>query len=155
MKRFKLLFERIVELLLALSGSITTLTILLMVVFLFKEGFGLFHSPEVEKGYTLCLQANNPVNRLNPAQIKQIFDSEIENWEEVGGLDQEIVPFRFEEIFNSYSDEELGEDYALLPEKLGEVIANEPGIIAFIPTQYLPTELTGVKTLQDNKINIL
>jgi phosphate transport system permease protein len=134
MRLLRKLGESIIEIIFTFSGTITTVVILLMVVFLFKEGFGLFHSPEVEKGYTLYLHANNPVNRLSPTQIKQIFDSEIENWEEVGGLNQEIVPFRFEEIFTIYSDEELGEDYALLPEKLGEVIANEPGIIAFLPS---------------------
>ena len=150
----KKIIENIIKGILTVSGTITTIVILLIVVFLFKEGFGLFNSPEVEKGYSLCIHADNPVKRLSPTQIKQIFDHEIENWQEVGGMDAEIIPFRFEEIFDYYSEEELGEDYALLPEKLGEAIVKEPGIIAFLPTEYMPEGVVGVKELQDNKISI-
>jgi phosphate transport system permease protein len=150
----KRLPERIIESILTASGLITTLVIFLIVIFLFKEGLGLFQSPEVEKGYVLCLNAKNPVERLNSIQIKQIFDYEIENWQEVGGSDEAIVLFRFEEIFQLHSDEELGENYALLPEKLGKVITETPGIIAFIPQQYLPYETAGVKILPIDKIRL-
>ena len=150
----KKIIEHIITGILTVSGTITTIVILLIVVFLFKEGFGLFNSPEVEKGYSLCIHADNPVKRLSPNQIKQIFDHEIENWQEVGGADAEIIPFRFEEIFDYYAEEELGEDYALLPEKLGEAIEKESGIIAFLPTEYMPEGFVGVKELQDNKISI-
>jgi phosphate transport system permease protein len=154
MRRLRKITESFVEIIFTLSGTITTVVILLIVVFLFKEGLGLFNSPEIEKGYTLCLHADNPVNRLNPAQIKKIFDYEIDNWETVGGLNQEIVPFRFESVFTLYSEEELGEDYALLPEKLGEIIKNEPGIIAFFPSQYLPDVGTNnYSSLQSQSIH--
>ncbi|MDR3094691.1 MAG: phosphate ABC transporter permease subunit PstC [Bacteroidales bacterium] len=132
------IFERIVEAMLTLSGGITSLVILLIVLFLFKEGIGLFNSPDIEKGYVLCVNSSNQVRKLDPYQIKQIFDSEITNWKEVGGLDSEIMLFRFDEIFNMYSDEELGEDETLLPQKLGEVITGNPNIIAFLPEKYLP-----------------
>ncbi len=152
MKRLKRIIERLVEGILTVSGAITTVAILLIVIFLFREGFGLFKSPAVEKGYALCVDAGNPVTHLGPVEIKRIFDSEITSWSQTGGKDQEIVPFRFEEIFSRYSDEELGEDYALLPEKLGEVIASTPGIIAFLPLQYLPKDNPGVKVLRSDKI---
>jgi phosphate transport system permease protein len=140
MKRIRQVFERIVKVMLTLSGSITTLAILLIIIFLFKEGLGLFNNSAVEKGYALCVHPTNPVKKLDPYQIKQIFDSEIINWKEVGGRDEEIMIFRFDEIFNIYTDEELGEDYALLPQKLGEVIAQNPNIIAFLPEKYLSNE---------------
>jgi phosphate transport system permease protein len=140
---------------LTLSGTITTVVILLIVLFLFKEGLGLFKHSEVEKGYSLCIHAENPVSRLSSFQIKQIFDYEIENWRQIeNGTDIEIVPFRFEEIFDRYPEEELGENYVLLPEKLEQEIAKEPGIIAFIPTQYLPVGSGNIKVLPDNKIDI-
>lgn len=154
MKIFNRLREKVVESILNISGMITTIIILLIVIFLFKEGFGLFNSSSIEKGYSLCVNTNNPVEKLNPFVIKEIFDSEIENWEEVGGADEEIILFRFEEIFNHYSDEELGENYELLPEKLGEIIGSIPGIVAYIPTQYLPIDYSGVKVLPQQKIKI-
>ena len=151
--RLKKIIERAVELLLTVSGSITGLAILLIVIFLFKEGLGLFSSPTVEKGYRLCLNAGNTVKSLDSYQMKQIFDSEISNWNEVGGGDEEIMLFRFDEIFGFYTDEELGDDYELLPQRLGEVIAQNPGIIAFLPEKYLPTETNLVKILPPTTIS--
>jgi phosphate transport system permease protein len=134
----KRLAERIAEGLLAGGGAVTTLVIVLMVVFLFKEGMGFFGQPAVERGYALCVRPDNPVERLTPEEIRRLFDGEITDWREVGGRAEPVVPFRLEEIFDRYSDEALGEDYALLPEKLGEVMAATPGIIAFLPEDYLP-----------------
>jgi len=153
MKGFKRILEKLLEGILTLSGAVTTIIILLIVVFLFREGFGLFKSPNVEKGYILCVDGGNSVTHLSSYQIKQIFDSEIENWSEIGGKDQEIVLFRFEEIFNHYSDEELGAEYELLPEKLGEVIESTSGIIAFLPEQYMPEAGPGIKILRNDNIS--
>jgi phosphate transport system permease protein len=139
--------ERAAEGLFALSGSVTSLAILLIIVFLFREGLGLFRSPEVEKGYALCVNAANPVEELSPLQIKKIFDAEVTDWQALGGQGGEIMPFRFDEVFSHYTDEELGEDYALLPQKLGEIIAENPNIIAFLPQQYLPEANASVKAL--------
>ena len=153
MKRLRCIVEKLTEGLLTVSGAITTIVILLIVVFLFREGAGLFKSPTVEKGYVLCVDAGNPVTHLGPKQIKEIFDYEIENWAEVGGKDQPIVVFRFEEIFSRYRDEEFGADYELLPEKLGEVIVSTPGIVAFLPEEYMPEGMPGVKVLRGDHIS--
>ncbi len=154
MKRFRRVVEKILESMLTLSGAVTTVTILLIVVFLFREGLGLFRSPAVEKGYALCVNAANPVVRLNPGQIKQIFDYEIVNWTELGGTDRAIELFRFDDIFSRYSEEELGaeNDYDQLPDKLGEVVAASPGIIAFLPEEYLPHHLEGIRILRNEHI---
>lgn len=147
MKKHKSVVEFIVEKLFTVSGAVTSIAIVLIVVFLFKEGFGLFDSPSVEKGYALYTNSKNPVNDLSVSEIKQIFDSEITDWKDVGGVEGEITIFRFDEIFNMYSDEELGEEYSLLPGKLGEVITDNPNIIAFLPQKYAPVAMLGVKTL--------
>ena len=87
-------FEKIVAGLLTCSGFVTSITILLIVVFLFIEAFGLFKSKVIEDGYVLALNKANPVNRLSPSEIKNIFDEEITNWKEVGGIDAPIKVFR-------------------------------------------------------------
>lgn len=154
MKRIKRILERTIESILTVSGAVTSIAILLIVIFLFKEGLGLFKSPSVENGYSLYVNSKNTVNDLDIEDVKHIFDSEVENWKDLGGSDQEIKIFRFEEIFNIYSDEELGKDYSLLPEKLGEVIIQNPNIIAYLPQQYAPTDIQGVKTLPSKDISI-
>ncbi|MDR2683377.1 MAG: phosphate ABC transporter permease subunit PstC [Dysgonamonadaceae bacterium] len=144
----KRIFERIVESSLTLCGTVTTLVILLMVIFLFKEGAGFFRNATVEKGYALCVHKENPVDRLTSAQIKRIFDYEIENWSELGGNDETITPFRLDEVFDRYPEEDWGENYENLPRKLEAVIDETPGIIAFLPVQYLPE----AKILADERL---
>jgi phosphate transport system permease protein len=154
MKRLGQTVERLAAVAFTLSGGLTSLAILLIIVFLFKEGLGLFGSPAVEKGYTLCLHSSNPVERLSPGQIKDIFDWEITSWSEVGGFAEEIVPFRFDELFALYPDEELDENDALLSQKLGEAIARNPGIIAFVPASYAPRSHPQVKILPAETIRV-
>ena len=154
MKQLRLFTERTVKILLTFSGSITSLAILLIIIFLFKEGLGLFNSSSVEKGYALCVNASNSVNQLTPNQIKHIFDEDITNWDDVNGDNAEITTFRFEKIFSMYPEEEFGEDYELLPQKLGEVIEQNAGIIAYIPLQYLPDDNSNVKVLPLENIRI-
>ena len=148
------LIERLVKAMLTFSGSITSLAILLIIIFLFKEGLGLFNSSSVEKGYAICLHTSNPVNKLTPYQTKHIFDEDMVNWNDVGGNDVEITVFRFNEIFSLYAEEEFGEDYELLPQMLGEVIEQNPGIIAYLPQQYLPENNSHVKILPSENIRI-
>ena len=172
MKQLRPIIERMAKVILTFSGSITSLAILLIIIFLFKEGLGLFNSPSVEKGYALCVNASNPISKLTPYQIKHIFDWDITDWNEVGGNagndnkskitvqgeetgSNEITPFRFDEIFSLYDEEEFGEDYELLPQKLGEVIEQNPGIIAYIPQQYLPENNANVKILPAENIRIM
>ena len=95
MKRF---FETIVEKILMASGAITSLTILLIIIFLFSQGAGLFNTPVVEEGYKLAVNPENPVSDLTPEEIKEIFDGEIVNWAQVGGDDEDIVVFRLSDV---------------------------------------------------------
>lgn len=78
MKRIKRILERTIESILTVSGAVTSIAILLIVIFLFKEGLGLFKSPSVEKGYSLYVNSKNTVNDLDVEDIKHIYDSEVE-----------------------------------------------------------------------------
>ena len=46
----------------------------------------------------MALNKDNKVSELTPAQIKDVFDEEITNWNEVGGQDMPIRLFRLEDI---------------------------------------------------------
>ena len=69
----KKVFEKIIEGMLTCSGFVTSITILLIVLFLFTEAFGLFKSKVIEEGYVLALNKSNKVSVLSPAQIKKCF----------------------------------------------------------------------------------
>lgn len=152
MRRF---FEKIVEGGFLISGSITSLAILLIILFLFKEAGGLFNSPVVEDGYVIAVHKDNPVKHLSAEKIMDIFDSEITNWSDVSekekGINQEILVFRFSDLTNYYSEEELGSEFQYIPDKISELVSKEPGIIAFFPAQYVAENFQG-RVLADDKI---
>ena len=135
--------EKLVEGGFLISGSVSSFTILLIIVFLFKEAAGLFNSPEVEEGYILAVNQENPVEHLSPEQIMDVFDANITNWEDLNGENQDILVFRFSDLTNYYTEEELGEEFQYVPEKINELIHKEPGIIAFFPEQYKSENFTG------------
>ena len=71
----KRVWEKIVEGILTCSGFVTSITILLIVVFLFAEALGLFNKKVIEEGYVLAVNKANPVQELSAAQIKDVFDA--------------------------------------------------------------------------------
>lgn len=109
--------EKLVEGGFLISGSVSSFTILLIIVFLFKEAAGLFNSPEVEEGYILAVNQENPVEHLSPEQIMDVFDANITNWEDLNGENQDILVFRFSDLTNYYTEEELGEEFNMFPRK--------------------------------------
>ena len=72
-----------------------------------------------------------------------VFDANITNWEDLNGENQDILVFRFSDLTNYYTEEELGEEFQYVPEKINELIHKEPGIIAFFPEQYKSENFTG------------
>ena len=149
MKKF---FERIIEGILTCSGFITSITILLIILFLFVEALGLFNSKVIEDGYVLALNQTNKVSRLSPMQIKNIFDEEITNWKEVGGKDSEIKVFRLEDVATYYSEEELGKTYENAGELITQLIEKTPNIIAFVPKEFV-IRPQNVHFIEDNTIS--
>ncbi len=136
-------FERIIEGILTCSGFVTSITILLIIVFLFSEAFGLFGSKAIEDGYVLALNKQNKVTDITPAEIKKVFDGEITNWSQLGGANTPITVFRLENLTDYYSEEELGPEYAYAGAKIAELINKNPGMIGFIPNTYLDKNFQG------------
>ena len=149
----KKIFEKIVEGMLTCSGFVTSITILLIVLFLFTEAFGLFSSKVIEEGYVLALNKDNKVSQLSPAQIKDVFDEEITNWKELGGENLPIRVFRLEDITQYYTEEELGDAYQYAGARIMELIEKTPGIVAFVPQQFITTP-GKVHFIKDNTISV-
>jgi len=150
----KQVWEKIVEGILTCSGFITSITIVLIVIFLFTEAFGLFGNKVTEEGYVLAVNGKNPVRELSAVQIKDVFDEEITNWSEVGGPDIGIKVFRLEDItsYIYFSEEELGAEYDKAGECIGKVVADHPGIIAFVPAKFIEKDFPG-RLLKDEHIS--
>ena len=149
----KQLKEKIIETILMLSGAATSITVVLIVFFLFIEGAGVFSRKPIDDGYLLAVNATNNVKTLQPSQIKDIFDKKITNWNQVGGENRPIVVFRTSDITEYYTEEELGSDFEYFPDKINELIQKQPGIIAFFSEKYKSDKFSG-KELDIDKIKV-
>lgn len=143
MNFLKKVFSILMEKLLMVCGFTTSLIILLIVVFLFKEGAGLFSSPDVEEGYVLAVNKANPIGKLRPDDILRVFDGHITNWKELGGNDEPIVLFRIDDLTNYVDESELGDELQYVPECISRVVAAHPGMIAYFPEQYVAHDFAG------------
>ena len=148
----KRVWEKIIEGILTCSGFITSIAIVLIVVFLFTEAFGLFGNKVIEEGYVLAVNKENPVRKLSAVQIKDVFDEEITNWSEVGGFDTGIKVFRLEDITSYFSEEELGAEYDKAEACISKIVADNPGIIAFVPAKFIEKDFPG-HLLEDGHIS--
>lgn len=144
--------EKIIESILFLSSTVTTLAVLLIIIFLFKEGFGLFNEKPIESKDVIAVGRLNTVEKINAAQIKDIFDQKITNWEQLGGNKDSIFLFSINYISDYFSEEELGDNFQLLPHKIDSLLNLNPGMIAILNKKYLSPDFHG-KLLQIETIN--
>ena len=147
----KRLIDNIARYILTVSGFTTSVVILLIIGFLFKEAVGLFNNPIVEDGYVLALNKENDVKKLSAQQIKNIFDEEITNWKEVGGKDMPITVFRLEDLDKHYTEEELGAEYEFAGAKIAEQIYQTPGIVAYVPDVLIEGQ-KNIRYIEDQNI---
>src|SRR5438105_3144307 len=101
-RKSKRVFEQIIEGILFVSSTITSLTVLLIIIFLFREGIELFGSSPIEEGFVLAVNKENPVKEISSAQLKNIFDQNITNWTALGGKNDSIIVFRTDDLSNYY-----------------------------------------------------
>lgn len=148
----KQLLEKVITGIITCSGFLTSVVILLIVVFLFSEGFGLFSQKTIEDGYCLVVNKSNPVDELDAKQIKAVFDEDLTDWRELGGEPMPIKVFRFEDMLNFFSEEELGPSYEHAGECISKFVAANPGVIGFVPVDFVGDGFDG-KRLEDHHIS--
>ena len=152
-KRFKRFIEKLIEGVLLISSSVSALTVLLIILFLFREGFSLFNTSPLENQNVIVINKQNTVKELTALQIKDIFDQNITHWNSIGGNTDSIVLLTINNISDYLSEEEMGENYEFLPAKLDSIVANTPEILAVYPKKYLTSPMNG-KLVLVNKNNI-
>lgn len=119
-----------------ICGSISVVLILLIVIFLFSEGLGLFKHNIVEEGYVIAVSKQNPINTLTSQEIKNIFDENILNWQELENEKRQTLKA---EIQVAYTIEQALE------------VKDNTNLIAFVPEEALP-ELSNMKKVECGKI---
>lgn len=153
MKKFRKFIEKFVEGTLFLNSMVTSITVLFIIFFLFKEGLGLFNSTTIEPHYSILVNANNPINHLSSKQIKDIFNQQVTNWKQIGGSNDSIILLSIDEIGNYCNENELGVEFEYLPNKVDSIIAAQPGIIAYFSDNFISGDFTG-KIIPIDKIGV-
>jgi phosphate transport system permease protein len=141
--KLRKIYEKIAEGILFGSSTVTSIAVLFIVYFLFQSGIGLFHETPLEKGYSLAVNAHNPVGKLSSRQIKDIFNGDITNWKEVGGKDMEIRLFTMDELSSLYTEEQLGANLENIPSCINDYISKNESVIAYFGTSYFPKHFSG------------
>lgn len=59
-----------------------------------EKGVELEVIPVVKEGFVFYVNSSNPIDSLTREQIQGIYSGEITNWKEVGGNDEEILPYQ-------------------------------------------------------------
>lgn len=59
-----------------------------------SRGVALHFTPIAKEAFVFFVHADNPVSGLTSEQIRAIYAKRIVNWNEVGGLDEKIIPFQ-------------------------------------------------------------
>lgn len=152
-RSWKRFLERLIEGLLTISGSVTTFAVLLIVVFLFREGISLFSTSPVENNNILVVHAGNPVSRLSAKQCKDIFDQKITRWDALGGKPDSILIVTANDLGNYFSEEELGADFEYLPQRLNQLVDSLPDILAVFNAKYKDARFPG-KVIEIDKNNL-
>ena len=133
LQRFK---ESLIEGILMLSGTVTSIAVILIVVFLFSEGLSVFNKAPLDEGYKIVINERNTVNQIASESIMMIFDGKITNWSELGGSDQSIEKFTLDDIELYITEEQLGENYENLNYYIDSLISAKPGIIAYVNKKF-------------------
>lgn len=128
---------------LALSSYITSITVILIIIFLFKEGANVFRKSLMEGGNVLVVNAANGVSEIPPALIKDVFDQKITNWKTLGGSNDSIILFRIDDLANYYTDEQIGADLEYIDTCIGHYISTHHNVLASLPEKNLPKKLKG------------
>jgi phosphate transport system substrate-binding protein len=114
-------------------------------------------------GVAVVVHPSNPVDALTIEQIRKIFTGAIDNWQQVGGMDREIVVFSrdtssgtfvfFQEHVLLKSD--FRPDARLMPatSAIVQSVAEDEGAIGYVGLGYATEAGEGVKMLAVSRAN--
>lgn len=152
--RIRRFTEPFLENLIKVSGYSTGFIVLLIVIFLFKEGVSFFSLSPIEEGSVLWVSNTNPVKKLSAPQIKDVFDQKITNWKDLGGNDQKIELFTTDELSEAFTEEQLGAKFERLPNCIDSYVDSLPGTLAFFPEKLTVGKLKTAQQVQVDKVSL-
>lgn len=143
--------EPVFESLVRISGYSSAFIIILIVIFLFKEGVTFLNMSPVEEGFSLVVHQDNPVHSLTSAEVKNIFDGKQTRWNQVGGKDEPIHLLTLDEMADAYPADAFGSRMEYLPAYIDLYMDSIPGAIGYFPSSIIvdKTKKTNILRIPD------
>ncbi|MEI6750818.1 MAG: ABC transporter permease subunit, partial [Bacteroidota bacterium] len=154
MTKTRRIYEKIVTGILFSSSTITSLTVILIVVFLFREGIGLFNTTPTEKDYVIAVSRQNTIPVITSNELADIFNQDITNWKQLGGQNDSIIRLTLNDLGGIFTEKELGPNFEFFPQKLNEYVKTTPGVILYLSKEYIPKNFEG-RIIPVKKITLL
>ena len=88
------------------------------------KGLEFNMTPIGKDAFVFFVNGNNPVNNITSEQIRMIYSGEITNWKEIGGDDEDIIPYQRPQNSGSQT---------LLESIMGEIPIMEPLMENVVP----------------------
>jgi phosphate transport system permease protein len=151
----KYFFEKLTEKVLLMSSMVTTMAMLLIIIFLFKEGSGLFNKSPIDGNNIILVNEGNPIQNLNANEINKIFTNEIHSWSELTSYPHNITIFTIDDMEELIENPSMnGDDIKLqLQTKIDSSISSNAGLIALLPDDYIDIP-SKAKLIKIEEINI-
>lgn len=98
-----------------------------------KRGVEFCLTPVAREAFVFLVSRENPVETLTVGQIQDIYQKKIKNWEDLGGIDEQIIPFQRPENSGSQTimQKVMGEK-ELPPPLLEEYASGMGGVIEVV-----------------------
>lgn len=147
-KKLRRFTEPVMESLVRISGYSSAFIIILIVIFLFKEGVTFLNMSPVEDGFSLIVHTDNPVHSLTSKEIKDVFDGKDTQWNQVGGQDEPIHLLTLDELEDAFPPEAFGAKLEFIPACIDTYIDSIPGAIGYFPTSLIVDKTKRTKILE-------
>lgn len=129
-------------------GYASSVLVLIIVVFLFREGGGLFSSRAVERDLVAAVHQDNPVRELSETELHDVLEGKIKNWKALGGPDLKLKALHVNNLekklkewgmIDKKPEEKLGKKYEKLRPLLDSLMRAEPGMVILFQEDFIPT----------------
>jgi phosphate transport system permease protein len=137
------IYEKLVTGILFSSSTITSLTVILIVVFLFREGMVLFKSTPTQKDYVIAVSSQNTIPIISSNELADIFNQDITNWNQLGGSNDSIIRLTLNDLAGIFTEKELGPELENLPGKVNDFVKATPGVILYLSKDQIPENFVG------------
>jgi len=137
--------EMLLELLIRILGWSSSLIVILIVLFLFREGLGLFSASVLTERHVLIVNPDNPIREWDANKIHKVTREEVTNWKDLGWKN---IPIQVLTTGNleQFIPEAQGDNVLdILPHRIDSLFNNNPGLIGFIPERYAPPGYVPVR----------